>query len=72
MDVISCRFLFIGVNGGYFVRRISDIWVNGCSYVESVTFVRKFFTLWSLDKNYVRTYPYEGARRHSPTYSSPR
>jgi len=24
------------------VRRCSDIWVTGCSYVESVTFVRKY------------------------------
>jgi len=24
-----------------FVRRCSDIWVTGCNYAESVTFVRK-------------------------------
>jgi len=41
LDVISWDFLFIGVNGATFVRRISDIWVSGCIYVESVTFVRK-------------------------------
>ena len=54
------------------MRRISDIWVTGCSYAESVTFVRKCFTLGPLDESYVRTYPYEGAWRYSSTHSSPR
>jgi hypothetical protein len=41
-------FLFIGVNGACFVRRSNGIWVNGCSYVESVTFMRKCsnISLW--------------------------
>jgi hypothetical protein len=33
---------------GIFVWRSSDIWVTGCNYVESVTFVRKCsnISLW--------------------------
>ena len=48
LGVISWGFLFIGVNGASFVWRISDIWVTGCSYVESGTFVWKFsnISLW--------------------------
>jgi hypothetical protein len=30
--------------------RSSDIWVTECNYVESVTFVRKCFTVGSLDE----------------------
>ena len=41
LDVISWCFLFIGVNGASFVRSSGDIWVTGCNYVESVTFVQK-------------------------------
>jgi hypothetical protein len=46
--VISWGFLFIGVNGASFVQRSSDIWVTGCSHVESGTFVSKFsnISLW--------------------------
>ena len=39
MDVISWGFFFTGVNGASFVRRSGDIWVTGCRYVETVTFV---------------------------------
>ena len=48
LAVISWGFLFIGVNGASFVRRSSDIWVTGCNYVESVTYVRKCsnISLW--------------------------
>jgi len=42
LGVISWGFLFIGINGTSFVQRSSDIWVTGCSYVESGTFVWKF------------------------------
>jgi hypothetical protein len=47
LGVISWGSLFIGVNVPSFVRS-SDIWVTGCSCVESVTFVRKCsnISLW--------------------------
>jgi len=48
LDVISWGLIFIGVNGTSFVWRSSDIWVTGCNYVESVTFVWKCsnISLW--------------------------
>jgi len=43
VDVITCDFLFIVVNGASCRLKSSDIWVTGCNYVGSVNFCGNYF-----------------------------
>jgi len=58
LNVISWGFLFIGVNGASFMCKSSDIWVTGCNYVKSVTFVQKYFTVGSTDETMMNLHLY--------------
>ena len=58
MDVISCGFFFMGVNGASFVRTSSDIWVTGCNYVESVTLCGNVVIFHCVSLEYIYIYIY--------------